>query len=55
MPGMIDLPQFNYEYLEEIVAGGQGSFHIGNASGYIHTHYAYVTAFIVYSIRVFSF
>ena len=26
MPGIIDLPQFNYEDLEEIVAGGQGLF-----------------------------
>ena len=26
MPGTIDLPKFNYEDLEEIVAGGQGSF-----------------------------
>ena len=24
--GIIDLPKFNYEDLEEIVAGGQGSF-----------------------------
>ena len=28
MPGIIDLPKFNYEDLEEIVAGGQGSFEI---------------------------
>ena len=27
---------------------------IGNASRYILTHYAYATAFIVYSIQVFS-
>ena len=26
MPGIIDLPKFNYEDLEEIVAGEQGSF-----------------------------
>ena len=26
MPGIIDLPKFNCEDLEEIVAGGQGSF-----------------------------
>ena len=26
MPGIIDLPKFNYEDLQEIVAGGQGSF-----------------------------
>ena len=26
MPGIIDLPKFIYEDLEEIVAGGQGSF-----------------------------
>ena len=25
-PGIIELPRFNYEDLEEIVAGGQGSF-----------------------------
>ena len=55
MPGITDLSKFNYENLEEIVAGEQGSFHIGNASRYIHTHYAYVIAFIVYSIQVFSF
>ena len=57
MPGINDLPKFNYEDLEEIVAGGQGSFHIGNASRYIHTHYAYAyaIAFNVYSIQVFSF
>ena len=55
MPGINDLLQFNYEGLEEIVAGGQDSFHIGNASRDIHTHYAYATAFIVYSIQVLSF
>ena len=26
MPGIIDLPKFSYEDLEEIFAGGQGSF-----------------------------
>ena len=26
MPGIIDLPKFNYEDLEEIVEGGQGLF-----------------------------
>ena len=26
MPGIIDLPKFNNEDLEEIVAGGQDSF-----------------------------
>ena len=55
MPAIIDLPQFNYEDLEEIVAGGQGSFYIGNANRYIQTHYAYAIAFIVYSIQVLSF
>ena len=55
VPGIIDLPQFNYEDLEEIVAGGQGSFHLRDAGRYIHTHYAYAIAFIVYSIQVFSF
>ena len=54
MPAIIDLPKFNYEDLEEIVSGGQGSFYIGNASRYIQTHYAYAIAFIVYSIQVFS-
>ena len=55
MPGIIDLPKFNYEDLEEIVAGGPGHLEfIGNASRYIHTHYAYAFAFIVYSIQVFS-
>ena len=51
MTGIIDLPQFNYEELEEIVAGGQGSFHIGNASRYIHTHCAYAIAFLVFSLH----
>ena len=27
---------------------------IGNASRYMHTHYAFAIAFIVYSIQVFS-
>ena len=54
MPGIIDLPQFNYEDLEEIVAGGQGSFHTGIASRYIHTNYACAIVFIVYSIQVLS-
>ena len=27
---------------------------IGNASHYIHKHYAYAIAFIVYSIQVFT-
>ena len=26
LPGIIDLPMLSYEDLEEIVAGGQGSF-----------------------------
>ena len=26
VPGIIDLPKFNYEDLEDIVAGGRGSF-----------------------------
>ena len=26
MPGIIDLPKFNYEHLEEIVASGHDSF-----------------------------
>ena len=42
VPGIIDSPKFNYEDLEEILAGGQGSFGvIGNASRYVHTYYAY--------------
>ena len=41
MPEIIDLPKFNYEDLEEIVAGAPGHLEfIGNASRYIHTHYA---------------
>ena len=57
VPEIFDLPKFNYEDLEEIVAGGQGSFGVYwycNASRYIHTDYAYAVAFIVYSIQVFS-
>ena len=26
VPGIVDLPKFNFEDLEQIVAGGQGSF-----------------------------
>ena len=41
VPEIIDLPKFNYEDLEEIVAGAPGHLEfIGNASRYIHTHYA---------------
>ena len=41
MPAIIDLPKFNYEDLEEIVAGVPGHLEfIGNESRYIHTHYA---------------
>ena len=55
MPGITDLPKFNYEDLEGIVASGRVHLEfIGNASRYIHRHYAYVIAFIVYSIQVFS-
>ena len=40
--GIIDLPKCKYEDLEEIDAGGQGSFGVyGNASRDVHTHYAY--------------
>lgn len=49
MPRIIDLPQFKYEDLEEIVAGGQGSFHIGNASRYIHTQYSYAVRHCFFS------
>ena len=28
MPGIINLPKFNYEDLQEIVARGQGSFEV---------------------------
>ena len=48
--GIIDLPKFNCEDLKEIT-GGQGSFWVCR---YMHTHCAYATAFIVYSIQVFS-
>ena len=56
MPGIIDLLKFNYEDLEEIVAGGQGSFGVlvTQVVTDIHTHYAYAIGFIVYSIQVFS-
>ena len=41
VPEIIDLPNFSHENLEEIVAGAPGHLEfIGNASGYIHTHYA---------------
>ena len=60
MPGIIDLSKFIYEDLEEIVAGGQGSFEVYCRTQvvtnkqtnkqtyihtYIHTHYAYAIAF----------
>ena len=45
VPGITDLPKFNYEDLVEIVAGPW-------KRPYIHTHYAIV--FIPYSIQVFS-
>ena len=54
MHGIIDSPKFNYEDLEDIVAGQVDRVHlefIGNASRYIHTHCA--IAFIVCSIQVF--
>ena len=35
MPGIIDLPKFNYEDLEEIFAEWTG---LGNASRYLHMH-----------------
>ena len=41
VPEIIDLPKFNYEDLEKIVAGLGAPGHlefIGNASRYIHTH-----------------
>ena len=36
MLAIIDLPKFNYEDLEEIVAGGQGSF-----GGYLRWKYSF--------------
>ena len=50
MHGIIDLPKFNYEDLEEIVAGQVDRVHL-EFIGNIHTHYA--IAFIVCSIQVF--
>ena len=38
MPGIIDLPKFNYEDLEEIVAGGQGSFGVYWQRRPLHTY-----------------
>ena len=45
VPGIIDLSKFIYEDLEEIVAGGQGSFEVycrtqvvTNIHTYIHTY-----------------
>ena len=52
--GIIDLPKFNYEDLEELLQVDRVHLEfIGNASRYIHTHYAYAIAFIVYSIPLF--
>ena len=51
MPGITDLPRI-WKKLWKV-----DRVHlefIGNASRYTHTHYAYVIAFIVYSIQVFS-
>ena len=38
MPGIIDLPKFNYEDLEEIAAGGQGSFGVHWQRKSLHTY-----------------
>ena len=35
MPGIIDLPKFNYEDLEEIAEGGQGSFGVNENACFI--------------------
>ena len=51
MPGITDLPRIWRKLWK--VDRVHLEF-IGNASRYIHTHYAYVIAFIVYSIQVFS-
>ena len=51
VPEIIDLPKFNYEDLEEIVAGAPYHLEfIGNASRYIHTHYALL--FIPYKFLI---
>ena len=47
--GIIDLPKLNCEDLVEILSGGQGPFGVYY---YMNTHYAYATAFFVYSIQV---
>ena len=50
MPGIIDLPKFNYEDLEEIVARGQGSFGIYWQRKSLHTYALRLSdSFIVYS------
>ena len=53
VPGIVDLPKFNYEDLEQKVDRVHLEF-IGNTSRYINTHCSYAIAFIVYSIQVFS-
>ena len=55
MPGIIDLPKFNYEDLEEIVARWTARVHlefIGNASRYIHTPMPLLLLFIPYKLSV---
>ena len=37
MPRIVNLPKFNYEHLEEIVAGGQGSFGVYWSRKSLHT------------------
>ena len=54
MPGIFELPKFNYEDLEEIIADGQGSFGVYWYRKSLHTHYSYAIAFVVYSTQVFS-
>ena len=37
MPGIIDFTKLNYEELEELIAGGQGSFGVNWSNKSLHT------------------
>ena len=55
MPGILDLPSSIMKIWKKLLLVDRVHLEfIGNASRYIHRHYAYAIAFIVSSIQVFS-
>ena len=51
MPGIIDLPKSHYEDLEEIVAGGQGSFGVYWQRKSLHT-YRWFSRYVITAMLV---